>query len=1335
MTSVLEIQRLFRVLLLFLLVFAQVVPSVAQAAKTKPDSSDARLSYVTANNGFIKLKLSPAPKEAPSSQDFQLSQRINGKDAGSVAIDTFSYDEEERTAYATFAPLESTEKKQSVVISVNYNGSQKSSRAFTIASKDAEVKSLSILNPSATNELEVGHSLSLVAIAKDEDNNVVANADIEWTSSNSKVLTVDDTGLVKAKKAGSASVTAYAGNAKASFRIEAVEGPSGAAGVSATNGAVTVQFNGAMEKAPTAGDFIFRAVIDDSKERALSITAYHWSESTNAASFRFNPLTPSTSKDQKVTILVMYGNKTLKADPFILASRKAKVASVEVMNLAEDAELVLGTDDISLSLVAIAKDKDGNTISGKRFSWSTSDKRVATVDRTGNVTARGVGNAVITAEVDNVSGSLGVTVKKQQIPDDPPPPVLTGSLAGYVYGTDWFNQFPLADVRVEVMGTTFAAVTNAQGSFTIPNLPQASYQLRFQASQPGYTETISGSYTVVAGQTTTIAPVKLTPTTGSILGMVTDPTGLPIAGASVTVTGQGVSYDLITDAEGKYRQTNIPYSDDPITWLNMEVKKEGFQTATLSIPLTKGALTSVPTLTLIPVVVPEKPGHITGQVKGANGLETYPLAGVTVEVMGTDLYTVSDQQGMFTISNVAAGTYTLRYIGEAVGHENLVTLPYQVKAGETFTLDPQVLYTASGIVTGRVIEVTGEPIGNADVVILGNGYQQTVTSDVYGNYRFDQVPQVATGDLLTYTISAGKEGYQQNSVTVAPTRGGVITADAIVLSKVAAPTGSLTGKLLGVYGNGAIPLAGVPVQLVGTTYSTVTDATGTYLFTDVPEGEYQIFLQAEAIGYANITWGPFSVTAGKTTDVGGVLTYYLESGTVNGLVQNSSGKPVAGATVTIFGNSYSHSVTTDVYGLYRIDFVPQTSKGDKLIYSLQASKEGYLSAATTVSPIIGSVVDVPALVLQQLITDPFDQNEGGYGGYQNGAYQPDAAQPTIFNWTRQSRYTVTEKPSLKWKYQLEGYNQAVQDASTIVDRDGVTYLGATNTGDIYAITPEGKLKWRYQTDYVIGDVTLGQDGTIYAVTGDSYLLALKDGKLKWSLKLQGSFSPAPIIGADGTIYVGSATGYLYAVNPDGTIKWKTLLVDSLTSWTANYVDLAMGSDGVIYAAIQNKVYAISYTGQVMWSYATGALISGITLRADGTIFVGSNDKKLYAIDIDGTLQWTYTLTSHIDSLVAIAADGTLYFGAGDANLYALTPSGAKKWTFQAGGNVYSTPVIDASGVVWFGSTDGSVYGVNPNGTLKWSYALGDRTLSSPSIDKDGSLIIAADDNAIYRFGQ
>jgi len=110
---------------------------------------------------------------------------------------------------------------------------------------------------------------------------------------------------------------------------------------------------------------------------------------------------------------------------------------------------------------------------------------------------------------------------------------------------------------------------------------------------------------------------------------------------------------------------------------------------------------------------------------------------------------------------------------------------------------------------------------------------------------------------------------------------------------------------------------------------------------------------------------------------------------------------------------------------------------------------------------------------------------------------------------------------------------------------------------------------------VLSSPAIGSDGIIYVGSGDGYLYAINpDGTLKWKYRAWGSVDSSPAIGSDGIIYVGSQIGYcgLHAINPDGTLKWKYQTVNNV--WSSP----AIGSDGTIYVGSGDYLYAIYGSG-------------------------------------------------------------------------------------------------------------------------------------------------------------
>ena len=73
-------------------------------------------------------------------------------------------------------------------------------------------------------------------------------------------------------------------------------------------------------------------------------------------------------------------------------------------------QLTLTSLGETVTLTAQARDASGNTISGKTFTWMSSDMDVATVSSAGVVTAVANGSATITAATDGVNGTATVTV-------------------------------------------------------------------------------------------------------------------------------------------------------------------------------------------------------------------------------------------------------------------------------------------------------------------------------------------------------------------------------------------------------------------------------------------------------------------------------------------------------------------------------------------------------------------------------------------------------------------------------------------------------------------------------------------------------------------------------------------------------------------------------------------------------------------------------------------------------------------------------------------------------------------------------------------------------------
>ena len=155
-----------------------------------------------------------------------------------------------------------------------------------------------------------------------------------------------------------------------------------------------------------------------------------------------------------------------------------------------------------------------------------------------------------------------------------------------------------------------------------------------------------------------------------------------------------------------------------------------------------------------------------------------------------------------------------------------------------------------------------------------------------------------------------------------------------------------------------------------------------------------------------------------------------------------------------------------------------------------------------------------------------------------------------------------------------------------------------------------------------------------------------------------------------------------------------------------------------------------------WRFETaGDIDISPAIGADGTVYTGSEDGNLYAIDPDtGDEIWRFPAGVEIISSPAIGADDTIYFGAQNS-LYAVKPNGTLKWSFDVGNYIFSSPAISEDGrVIYVGSSNGILYALNATGTLKWQFQTDDKITSSPAIGHDGLdevVYVGSQDRHVY----
>jgi len=213
-------------------------------------------------------------------------------------------------------------------------------------------------------------------------------------------------------------------------------------------------------------------------------------------------------------------------------------------------------------------------------------------------------------------------------------------------------------------------------------------------------------------------------------------------------------------------------------------------------------------------------------------------------------------------------------------------------------------------------------------------------------------------------------------------------------------------------------------------------------------------------------------------------------------------------------------------------------------------------------------------------------------------------------------------------------------------------------------------------------------------------------------------------------------------NTNAYIKWRRP-VDTAIAYV--YGDPAIYGDkvyiGFYYGGTQGRVYSFElergYEDLVYPEDGYIGAIVGSPVVVDGILYVGSSDKKLYAINTTTSqLAWGPFETKGKIWSTPVVYNGTVYIGSFDHKMYALDAlTGEPKWTepFDTDGAIVSTPVI-YNGAIYFGSLDQKFYAVDiATGALKGGFTLfkADNWFWGKAVVYNGNIIAASLDGKVY----
>ncbi len=249
-----------------------------------------------------------------------------------------------------------------------------------------------------------------------------------------------------------------------------------------------------------------------------------------------------------------------------------------------------------------------------------------------------------------------------------------------------------------------------------------------------------------------------------------------------------------------------------------------------------------------------------------------------------------------------------------------------------------------------------------------------------------------------------------------------------------------------------------------------------------------------------------------------------------------------------------------------------------------------------------------------------------------------------------------------------------------------------------------------------GQILVGdQAGTLYSLNP-------QDGQVLWTLPDTGHPFIAGVTFDDTTLFAPNSDGTLYALSPEGQVKWTFIAGGPL--WAEAPV-----REGRLYlAGMDHRLYALeTATGRLVWNQDLGGALGAGPLVAETTLFVGTYGKGLYALDADtGQIRWQTAEDAWIWHTPTLGS--YLYVGTMTGTLLALDPAtGSSVWEKSLDGAIVARPTLDeAQEILYVVTEGGTLWALKADsGDVQWSKQEEDwaKKLYTPPLVESGRLYL------------
>ncbi|MGI8497955.1 MAG: Ig-like domain-containing protein [Gemmatimonadaceae bacterium] len=240
--------------------------------------------------------------------------------------------------------------------------------------------------------LTAGSTLALDAVPVDARGVAIPDLPVTWSSSDTSVVVVSQTGVALARSPGSARIVAESEGKATTIAITVIPPP--VASVSAAPLTASLRVGQTTQLTVTA--------LDGSGGTITGRSVFWSSSNTGVATVSSSGVVTALAQGSATIVAIVEGKNAAA-----LISVQAVAPSSVTVSPVNSSPVIGQTVQLAVTVL----DARGNPVTGSPVSWSSSNNSVATVSASGVVTAIATGAATVTATVQGQSASATVDVR------------------------------------------------------------------------------------------------------------------------------------------------------------------------------------------------------------------------------------------------------------------------------------------------------------------------------------------------------------------------------------------------------------------------------------------------------------------------------------------------------------------------------------------------------------------------------------------------------------------------------------------------------------------------------------------------------------------------------------------------------------------------------------------------------------------------------------------------------------------------------------------------------------------------------------------------------------